>query len=114
MATKTLFFSTNFNNKLHSSVMVHIDKAPSPTTVITGSMMAEMIFEIQTQDTSYPPSKWQLVDLLRIPLGQLSNVITWPSHGMDYFDFYQWVKKIQVDANAETLMAIYYYKKLGA
>jgi len=114
MATKTIFFSTNFNNKLHSRVMVHIDRAPSPTIVISESLLASMVYEIQTQDTSYPPSKWQLVDLLRIPLGDLSNIITWPSHGMDYFDFYKWVKDLQVDANAETVMAIYYYKKLEA
>lgn len=110
MATKTIFLPQNLNNKLNGSVMVHLDLAP--WAAIPERLLDNNVVEFQTQDNSYPPTRWQLVDLYRTEFGKVSSIITWPSHGMDVADCYSWIKKIHPELNTQTPMAIYYYKKI--
>jgi hypothetical protein len=56
MNTKTVFWPTNFNNKLHGAAMIHLDLAPWDS--IPERALANTIIEIVTQDNSYPPSRW--------------------------------------------------------
>ncbi len=111
MTTKTVFFLTNLNNKLHNEAMVHLDLAP--WSDVSESVLANTIVEIRTKDNSYPPSRWQVNDLYRAPFGKMTSLITWPSHGMDQADCYSYLKAIHPDINTDTPMAVYYYKKIS-
>lgn len=109
MASKSIFIPTNFNNKLHCNCMIHIDIAPR--TTIPESTLEKSVIEFQTQDNSYPPTSWKLIDLSRVTLNNVNSVYTWQSHAMDAFDWITWFKGLHPDLNSDTPLAIYYYKK---
>lgn len=111
MNTKTIFFRTNLNNKLHSATMIHLDKAPWAS--MPESVLANTIIEIRTQDNSYPPSRWVLDDLASAPFARMSKAITWQSHGMTVTDCLAYLREVHPDINGETPMAIYFYKKIS-
>ncbi len=108
--TEQIKFNTNINGKLHCNVMVHISSAP--LTCYPESAVMRNVIEIITIDRSYPPTNWKLLDLCRLPLGNLQNCFTYASHGLDFYDFYQQYKSIYPSANAATPMAVYFYKKI--
>lgn len=107
---KTIYLATNFNNKLACESFIHIDEAPRER--IPEQKLKETIIEIRTNDNSHPPVLVQLIDLLRIPLSDLTTTMTLPSHNMEWFDFAKW--KIEQHPKTKTTqpMAVYYYKKV--
>jgi hypothetical protein len=110
MATKKVKFQTNINGKLSCKAMVHVSAAP--TGSIRETVLESAIIEIHTMDNSCDPTFWKLDDLCRVSLGSLQNCFTWPSHGMDTFDFIQQFKQENPNADADTPMAVYFYHKI--
>src|SRR4051812_35893177 len=106
---KTIYLQTNFNNKLACEVMVHLDIAPRAH--FAEPQMDNHIIEFRTQDNSCPATRWHLVDLYRLEGNQLSNILTWPSHGMDAADFYGWFKVQHEKENVMPDLAVFYYKR---
>lgn len=90
--------------------MVHISAAP--LSGIGETALHRTVIEIHTADKSYPPTQWKLVDLCRLPLGKLQDCFTYPSHGLDFYDFYKQYKTVYPSSDAETPMAVYFYLKL--
>lgn len=110
MTRKALNLKTNYNHKLGCDYIVHLDVAPSKT--INESVADDLIFVINTLDHSHPPVEYKLDDIARFPLRELTDTTTRLSHGMTREEYKQFVaeKKYQ----EETLMALYYYKKVTA
>jgi hypothetical protein len=108
---KVITFKTNYNNKLGCKVFPHIDVAPA--TGIPESKLEERIIEIRTADNSHPPVKTKLINLLRLPLWQVSDALTYPSHGMDSTAF-QEMMILNNDITPDKPMAVYFYEKIGA
>jgi hypothetical protein len=108
--TKIITLKTNYNTKLECKCFVHIDIAP--TDRIPESKLEETVIEIRTADNSHPPVKTKLVNLLRLPLWQVSDAITYPSHGMDSTTFQE---MMVVDNNADfnKAMAVYFYERIN-
>lgn len=109
MNPKPIKWKTNFNNKLFSDHFVHVDLAPKGT--IPESKLP-IIYQINTEDGSAPEVKVALIDFVRYKLKDLIGIETFPSHGMDPFDFIQYFKTIHPEANAETELASYIFKKV--
>ena len=92
--------------------MQHIDL--EPWDVIPESSMEKSVIEFRTADGSYPPTQWKLFDLLRLGSNQLAGALTYPSHGMDSADFYQWLVKMYAGKKDISKLAIFFYKKIDA
>ena len=100
---------TNYNNKLSCDAFVHIDQAPQSS--IPERLVKETIIEIYTKDSSHPPVKVKLMDICRISLAQVRDAFTYPSHGLDGYEYYKWYQKEHPEANSDTKLAVYFYKK---
>ena len=107
---KTIYWQSNYNNKLACDCFLHIDLAPKET--IPESKFEKIEVEIRTSDNSHPPTAAKLKDILRLPLKDISAVFTWPSHGLDRLSFINFILQQNRKINNETPMAIYYYEKL--
>jgi hypothetical protein len=107
---KTITFQTNYNNKLHCDCFTHIDVAP--TAGIPGSKLEETVVEIRTADNTHPSVKTKLVDIIRLPLWRISDCLSYPSHGIDSADFQHMMITNNEKVNADTAMAVYFYKKI--
>ena len=105
-----LTLPTNINGKLNCNGMLHIDKEPGMR--IGQRQLDAFLIEIHTADNSHPPSRWKLVDMLRLPLYQLSSTITFPSHGMDMFAFAKDFISKNANAGTTTPMAVYFYQRI--
>lgn len=110
---KSISLLTNYNNKLSCDCMLHVDFAPGER--IPESILQRTIIEIRTVDNTHPPTFWKLVDMHRFDMdkGIYYSIGTWASHGMDFFEFCQWMKTQKPDVNSETKMAVYMYRKCG-
>lgn len=107
---KTIFWETNWNNKLDSDCFMHLDLAPT-TTVAISSMPLDIT--IATNDNSHEPVVTQLHSILG---GYLKNFYadfyTMMSHGMDKDSFIDyWLKKYPGFDDSKTELAIYCYRK---
>lgn len=111
LSVKILQFKTNYNNKLSCQNFIHIDLAPRQR--IPESRLSSTIYEIRCLDGSTEPVRAQLLDLARIPLNNISNVLTWQSHGMLASDFKRWFMQNGKGINQNTEMAIYFYSRMG-
>lgn len=107
---KKVVFPTNINGKLVCSAMVHVS-AP-PVGNVYESILAQAVIEIHTADNSCPPTTWKLDDICRLKFCELQNCFTWPSHGVDVFDFYKYFMIEHPEVNSETPMAVYFYHKI--
>jgi hypothetical protein len=107
MTPKTLFFQTNYNNKLACQCFIHIDVAPK---VRIPESQLERPLEIRTADNSHPPIQAKIVDMLRLPLRDITSIFSWPSHGLDSLNFKLWMMEKQTPADQE--MAVYFYSKM--
>lgn len=102
--------STNFNNKLGCEVFLHISFAPpSP---LPESHIKNTLIEIRTADESFPPVTVELIDICRVPLGNIHSMASLASHAMDYHEFYNWFCDQYPLAGCNTPVAVYYYKKI--
>ena len=106
-ATKSLRM-LDLNGKKHCNVMVEVNFAPSKP--IPESEVKGTIFTITWDDGSQ--GGYQLIDLCRFSLDGFSSCVTFASHGLDAFDFYNWWKERYPEVNADTTMAAYFYKKI--
>jgi hypothetical protein len=104
---KVIKWETNLNGKLGCTGMVHIDKAPAQP--IPERDLDDTVIEIQTLDNSYPPVKYILRDLLRLPLHEVRSIMSVPSHGMDSFEFAKWFMNRNETGDTCYPVAIYYY-----
>lgn len=105
---KTITWDTNFNGKLGCDRFAHIDLAPA--TMPTRRQMEETIINIQVADKSHSPVVVRLDAIIPLRLQELSNLHTWPSHGMYTEDFVHWLHRRQ-PIKDDTRLAVYYYKK---
>lgn len=106
---KIILWDTNFNGKLDCNRFVHIDLAPVKAP--TMDELGKAVFQIQTADKSHEPVTAGIEAIIPFRIGELSNIHTWPSHGMNTSDFLNWQhskKKI----NDDTMLAVYYYKAI--
>lgn len=110
MTTKTLYFQTNYNNKLACNCFIHIDLAPR--TGIPERQLNESVFEIRTTDNSHPPVQVKLFDLARMPLERITSCLSWTSHAMDTFDFIRWFLTEKPGNTLRTEMGIYFYQRI--
>jgi hypothetical protein len=104
---KSIYFKTNYNNKLGCDAFVHIDRAPAepiPSRMLGGTV------EIRTADNSYPPVKKRIMALTRFRLGETIDCFSIPSHGLDACDFINWWKHENGETEGAEL-AIYYYQE---
>jgi len=103
-------FLTDFNHKMSCDFFLHIDLAPrSP---LPESDVLKAVIEITAADGSHAPIRVKMIDLCRLELGALFNIITYASHGMDVYDFYDFFKNKNPKADATTPLAIYSYQKI--
>lgn len=107
---KTIYFQTNYNNKMACNAFLHIDQAPRAT--IPESVLNETKIEIRTSDNSHPPVIVQLVDLIRLPLNKMPDGFTFPSHGCTALELYSELYKQLDGIDHEAKMAVYFYKKI--
>jgi hypothetical protein len=109
MPSKVITFKTNYNNKMDCKCFPHIDIAP--VGGIPESKMEETVIEIRTADNSHAPVKTKLVNLLRLPLWQINDALTYPSHGVDSTTF-QEMMVVDNHADFSKSMAVYFYERL--
>jgi hypothetical protein len=107
--TKIITFQTNYNNKMGCECFTHIDVAPASR--IPESRLEDTTIEIRTADQSHPPVKAKLIDLIRIPLGGITDYLTYPSHGVDSRSF-QDKMVTENQFTREKQMAVYFYKRI--
>lgn len=106
---KHIQFEKNFNNKLQSDSFVHISLAPA--TGVTESKAAEpIIISVTGKPDIF--ARVQLVDILRLKFHQLLSIHTLPSHGMLCHDFAEWWACKYPNCQADTQIAVYYYKRI--
>lgn len=94
--------------KKHCQCMVEVNLAPSKP--IPERELLKNVFLVTWEDGSQ--AEYQLVEIMRFTLDKYYSFLTWPSHGMDFFDFLQWFQKQYPNANAETKLAAYFYKRI--
>ena len=94
--------------KKQCQVMVDVNFAPSKP--VRESDMRDTVFLITWDDGSQ--AHYQLVDIYRFTMANYCTHFTWPSHGMDFYDFYTWWKEQHPEIDSETVMAAYFYKKI--
>lgn len=101
----TMYLKTNYNNKMGCRGFIHVDRAPK--NPIPASKLGQLR-EIRTADNSHPPVQMQILALTRFQLGEIIDLLSIPSHGMDAVDFINWWKQ-ENNEDEETEMAVYYY-----
>lgn len=106
---KTITWDTNFNGKMACSRFPHIDLAPEKMP--DANVLKNAVIKIQTADKSHQPVVVQIDSIIPFRLAELSNIHTWPSHGMDTTDFIHWqhLKKV---VTKDTQLAVYYYRRV--
>lgn len=100
--------ATNFNQKLNCDFFIHISMAPPQP--VPESKLGQM-YQIEIKDLSHPGVEAELLFFYRFHLGSAVDIYTMPSHGMDAADFIQWFLKEYPDADYNTELAVYFYKK---
>lgn len=109
ISTKKIIWDTNYNGKLGTAAMVHVDFAPIKP--LSETHMRATIIQIQTKDRSHPDTYWRLEDLLRLRLHELGTVEAFASHGLGSFDFAKWFMQKHDTQNTQIHLAIYFYRK---
>jgi hypothetical protein len=106
---KTITWDTNVNGKLDCNRFAHIDLAP--VKMPTLHELDQTLITIQVADKSHQPVTVKLDSIVPFPLTQLSNIHTWPSHGMDSAQFIE-LQHRKKPVSKETQFAVYYYRKV--
>jgi hypothetical protein len=110
MTKKVLTLLTNYNNKLDCNCFLHLDDAPPFR--IRESELENTEYEIRTADGSHQPIKAKLVNMARVQLWKVCDVLTFQSHGIDSIT-YQQNMIIEKSASPDKEMAVYFYQKIG-
>lgn len=111
MERKIWKWSTDYNKKMTCPSFIHIDVAPQEGTM-PQSRVDNLLLEITTLDSSHAPILAKLGDMMRIPLKELSNCLTWPSHGMASDQFREWFRIGKSEVPDDTMMAVYFLKQV--
>lgn len=106
---KTILFETNYNGKLACDRFVHIDLAPEKP--VPANVLENTVIEIQVADKSHPPVCVKVDSIIPFRIGELSNIHTWPSHGMDNAQFLE-RHHLKKPVNRDTQFAVYYYRRV--
>lgn len=106
---KTIIWPTNINGKLANNSFLHIDRAPQQMP--TRQQLDSTEFTIMVADKSHLPVRVKVQHIATFPLSELSNIHTWPSHGIDNAEFIH-QQHVQQKVTKETMLAVYYYKKI--
>lgn len=93
------------NNKKSCTSFVEINLAPFQ--LLPESKLENTVFIIDWDD-SKEKTVGQVMDILRLPLNQLSSLLTYPSHGMDALKFSEWWHERHGE-ELDQLVAIYIY-----
>jgi phosphoribosyl-ATP pyrophosphohydrolase len=80
MTTKTLFWETNYNNKLDCNAFLHIDLAPAALPI--RSKVEQTEFIIETKDSSHTPVITEIYDYSFFPVKNITDCLALASHGM--------------------------------
>lgn len=107
---KTIVWETNFNGKMACDRFPHVDFAPGKLP--SSDELDKSVFQIKTADSSHPPVMVKIEHIIPFKLTELSNIHTWPSHGMDTSEFIEMQHRKKV-TNRETLFAVYYYRRVS-
>lgn len=106
---KTITWDTNINGKLACERFAHIDLAPEKLP--SRQALEQAMFKIQVADRSHQPVVVQIDSIVPFRLAELSNIHTWPSHGMDTTDFIH-MQHLKKRVDKDTMLAVYYYRKV--
>ena len=110
----SMFWETNYNNKLTNTAFIHLDLAPSKKPL--RSVIDSTLYEIFTVDNSFPGGQYILYDMVFMSLAQIVDWLTFASHGVDALTFVESVfqkhKKRIKPITWKTEMCIYFYKKI--
>lgn len=106
---KIITWDTNVNGKLDCNRFAHVDLAPAKMPTL--QELEQTLITIQVADKSHLPVVVKLDSIVPFPLTQLSNVHTWPSHGMDTATFIE-MQHRKRPVSKETKFAVYYYKRV--
>jgi len=105
---KIITWDTNFNGKLSCQRFVHIDLPPARMPTIED--LQKTTITIQVADHSHQPVQAEIEAIIPFRLAEISNIHTWPSHGMNTADFIHWLHQ-KKQAGKDTQLAVYYYRK---
>lgn len=106
---KTITWDTNLNGKLACGRFPHIDLAPARMPSL--QELDSTVILIRVADGSHEPVQVKIDSIVPLPLTRLSNVHTWPSHGMDTASFIE-MQHLKKQVSKETQFAVYYYRKV--
>jgi len=76
------------------------------------SILDKTVYKIITEDNSHPPVKVKLEDLCRVILENVSQVMTWQSHGMTRIEFIDLLISQKKNITPQTPMAVYFFEKV--
>jgi len=109
---KTIFWETNYNNKMSNKGFVHIDLAG--TKLPPASQLENFLFEIETEDRSHPVITVKLIWMDIFPLGSLPDQLALASHGITAEELSnQLYSKYGKKISPFTKVCTYYYKKVN-
>lgn len=106
---KTIQWPTNINGKMACNRFAHIDLAPE--TMPSMATLEKTVVTIHAADRSHPPVKVKVDGIVPFRLGELSNIHTWPSHGLDSGDFIN-SQLAKQRVHKDMMLAVYYYRKV--
>lgn len=96
------------NSKKHCKCMVELNFAPAAG--ILESQLDSTVFNVTWNDGS--TGDYILYDLIRLELFDVLTVHSWPSHGMDNYEYVSWILSQFPDLKKTTAMALYFYKRV--
>lgn len=102
--------ATNFNNKLHCDLFIHISLAPDQPVP---ECKLGKFYQIEVKDQSFPVVTAEMLFFYRFPLGAAVDLYTMPSHGMDAVDFIEWFLKENPGVDYTAELAVYFYRKVS-
>ncbi len=107
---KEILIRTNLNNKLDCPIFLHIELAK--TYGIPESELEARRFLFITKDRSHKPVLAKVIDSIRCELGQIPNVCTYMSHGMEKEEFIQTLISSVGNTSRKTGVVAYFYKQV--
>ena len=107
---KNITWDTNFNGKMGCGHFVHIDLAPQKMP--SRKELEEARFTIHAKDQSHQPVQVQVEAIIPFRLAELSNIHSWPSHGVDAAQLIE-TMHLRNPVTKDTRIAVYYYKKVN-
>lgn len=96
----------NLNNCLACDAFVYITVAPSRR--IVDADFEKVFFTWHEGRQVF----FKMVDMLRFDFARMPSIATLPATGMEGIEWCNWYQQDHPDVQKDTLMAVYYYKKI--